>query len=196
MTDSLAAAPTAEAAPRALSNLAAAEDWSADLTTRGGVTIHVRPATPGDEAGLAEFFEHVTREDIYRRFLTGLNKVDHQRLVAMTRDDDPRSIDFLAIDAKEGKILASAMLSADPDFEVGEFALCTRADRKKLGISWTLLEHLVAYARAMGIGRIRSIESWDDRAALQLEGEMGFEVRRDPDDSTLMIAEKSLVAGD
>lgn len=183
--------PTTADFPRALSNAEAARDWATDLTTRSGVTFHVRPATPGDEQKLADFFLHVRQEDLYYRFLTGLFKVDKDRLVAMARDDDPQSIDFLAID-DEGSILATAQLSADDAFGIGEFAMCTRADRKHLGLSWTLLEHLVRYAQAMGIPKIQSIQSWDDRAALQLESEMGFDIHRDPGDSTLMIAEKAL----
>ncbi|NNC71490.1 MAG: GNAT family N-acetyltransferase [Sphingomonadaceae bacterium] len=180
---------------RGLSNDEATAEWRADLTTRSGVTFHVRPAKPGDEEKLADFFLHVSSEDIYRRFLTGLIEVDRERLRAMARDDDLQSIDFLALD-ENSNIIATAMLSADADFEIGEFALCTRQDRKHQGVSWTLLGHLIRYAQAKGLRKIRSIESWDDRAALQLEGEMGFDLRHDPDDSTLMIAEKTLIAKD
>ena len=45
--------------------------WSADLLTRGGVGIHVRPVRPDDEASLAELFRHVSPEDLRFRFLGG-----------------------------------------------------------------------------------------------------------------------------
>jgi hypothetical protein len=40
------------------------EKWTADLTTRTGVKVHVRPVRREDEAGLTEFFSHVTKEDL------------------------------------------------------------------------------------------------------------------------------------
>ena len=50
-------------------------DWSRDLTTRTGLTFHVRPVHPDDEAALAEFFRHVTPEDLRFRFLAGVKEV-------------------------------------------------------------------------------------------------------------------------
>ncbi|MFN2259891.1 MAG: N-acetyltransferase family protein [Parasphingopyxis sp.] len=176
--------------PRCFSNVVAEKDWSGFLTTRCGVTFFATPATPSDVHALENFFEHVTPEDLYFRFLTGIRKVGKDRIEAMTCDDDPQTIDFLAIDENSGKVLASAMLTADEKFETAEFAMCTRTESKRLGISWTLLEHVTRYAKAMGVKRMQSIESWDDHRALELEREMGFTIRRDPDDSTLMIAEK------
>ena len=42
----------------------------ATLVTRTGDRLLVRRAAPGDEAALAEFFSHVTAEDIRFRFLS------------------------------------------------------------------------------------------------------------------------------
>lgn len=177
---------------RSLSNKEAARDWSRDLVTRSGTEIHVRPAVPGDETGLAEFFRNVTPGDLYRRYLTAIHEVDRARLRELTRDDDPLSIDFLAIDPDDGTILATAMLATDRAFDIGEFAVCTRDDAKHQGISWTLLDHLVAYATEQGIARLQSIETWDDPAAMTLERDMGFTLRRDPRDAKLVLAEKQL----
>lgn len=170
----------------------AARDWSRDLVTREGLAVHVRPARPGDEAALADFFLQVTPEDLYHRFLTGLNRVDQGRIAAMTRNDDPDVVDFVAIEEPGGTIVATAMLTLAPDGETAEFALCTRGDKKHRGLSWTMLDHLVAFGRALGLGEIQSIQSWDDRAAIDLEREMGFAIRRYPGDATLLIAEKTL----
>ena len=163
-----------------------------DLVTRSGVTLHVRPAHPGDEPALADFFLQVTPEDLYHRFLTGLNRVDETRLARITQDDDPNSVSVVALEEPTGKIVATATLTIDPHGDMAEFALCTRADKKHRGVSWALLDHIVSYAQALGIGEIRSIQSWDDVDALQLEREMGFDVHPCPQDSTLTIAEMEL----
>jgi acetyltransferase len=175
-----------------LSAQAAEIGWSADLVTNRGIRFHVRPARPGDEEALGDFFRSLPPEDLRHRFLTGLREVGDERLKAMVRNDDPHTINFLAIDEETGKVMATAMLAATTDYSEGEFAVSTRPEWKQRGVSWTLLEHLVSYAKAAGIKRIESIETSDDARALQLEREMGFRTRLCPEDATLMIAEKEL----
>lgn len=177
-----------------LSTQAAEIGWSADLVTKSGVPFHVRPARPSDEESLAAFFRSLPPEDLRHRFLTGLKEVGHERLKDMVRNDDPHTINFLAVDEPSGTILATAMLAATKDYSEGEFALSTRPEWKQKGISWTLLDHLVRYAQAAGIDMIKSIETSDDAMALQLQREMGFTVHLCAEDSTLMIAEKKLAA--
>lgn len=173
-----------------LSTQAAEIAWTADLVTNTGCSIHVRPARPEDEAALAELFRHLTPEDLRHRFLTSLRQVGDDRLKAMVRNDDPHSISFLAFE--RGELIATAMLVADKDYDSAEFALATQPDRKARGVSWTLLDYLVRFAKAAGIRRITSLETADDDKALKLEREMGFTVRMCPDEATLMLAEKTL----
>ncbi|MCW6530217.1 bifunctional acetate--CoA ligase family protein/GNAT family N-acetyltransferase [Sphingomonas sp. MMSM20] len=148
-------------------------EWSADLTTRGGVLLHVRPVRPDDEALLSEFFHRVSPEDLRFRFLTGLREVGRDRLVAMTQIDYARTMHFLAFN--EGRLVASAVLACNPRHTHAEVALSVDAGFKEQGVSWTLMQHVIAYARAEGIETIESIESADNRTALALEHEMGFE---------------------
>jgi acetyltransferase len=175
-----------------LSTQAAEIGWSANLVTNRGISFHVRPARPSDEEALADFFRSLPPEDLRHRFLSGLREVGPERLKEMVRNDDPHTINFLAIDEETGIVMATAILAASNDYKDGEFAVSTRPEWKQRGVSWTLLEHLVRYAKAAGIGALRSIETSDDARALQLEREMGFRTRLCPEDSTLMIAEKEL----
>lgn len=148
-------------------------EWAADLTTRDGVTMHVRPILPDDEEALADLFHHVTTDDLRFRFLTGLRDVGRDRLVAMTQIDYWRTMHFLAF-APDGTAIASALLACDPDRERAELAVSVRGDFKGKGVSWTLVEHVVRYAEAEGIGAIEAVESCENRAALMLEREAGF----------------------
>lgn len=179
-----------EANARRLSNSEAETDWSGPVVTRTGQSILITPARPDDREALVRFFEKVASEDLYYRFLSGMKHVDAERIDSMVRDDDDRSIDFLALEMETGEILASAMLVADETFDTIEFALCTREDMKRRGISWALLDHAARYAEAMGARRIQSIESYDQADALQLEREMGFKLLSCPDDAALMLTEK------
>jgi len=167
-------------------------EWTADLVTRGGVSLHVRPVVPDDEALLADLFAHVSMEDLRYRFLTGLRQVGRDRLVPMCQVDYARTINFLAFAGET--IVASAMLVSDPDRKRAELALAVRDGFKGKGISWTLVEHVLAYAAAEGIESIESIESRDNRAALALEREAGFIALPVPGDPTSILVRRSVTA--
>jgi acetyltransferase len=169
-------------------------EWSADLTTRSGFALHVRPVRPDDEEALGQYFTHVTPEDLRFRFLTGLRVVDHERLAAMTQIDYRRTMTFLAFGDDRRTIIAEATLATDPDGERAEVALSIRPDLKKRGISWTLLEHALHYARAQGIKTVESVESAANDAAISLEREMGFTATVCPGDATLRIVRMRLAA--
>lgn len=167
-------------------------NWSADLVTRDGVAIHVRPVRADDEALLAEFFKHVSPEDLRFRFLSGVSEVGHDKLAMMTRVDYRRTMTFLAFVTDPGTVIATAMLAAEPDRSKAEIALTTRADARKSGVSWTLFEHVLRYARAEKIAKIEAIEYADHDAAIRMEQELGFVIESDPEDPTLRIATRSL----
>lgn len=173
------------------SNREAQERWSGPVTTNSGMTVFIRPARSGDRAALERFFAKVSPEDLYFRFLSGVRQIDDARIEAMLHDTDDYSIDLLALDVDTGEVVATAMLAADRTFETAEFALCTRSGLKGRGISWVLLDFAARYARAMGIHRLRSLQSAEQADALQLEREMGFTISRVPDEVALKLAEKT-----
>jgi acetyltransferase len=162
------------------------------LTTRTGCRLLVRAAAATDEPMLKGLFEHLTPDDLRFRFLSGIEHVRHEQLAAMLRVDHIHSETFLAFDGESGQLVATAMLAADPQLALGEVAISVHRDFKGRGIGWTLLEHVARAARAMGIGKLQSIESRDNHAAIELEREMGFTARTCPGDPTLVIVETVL----
>ncbi len=166
--------------------------WAADLVTRSGLAFHVRPVRPEDEPALAAFFTHVSPEDIRFRFLSPVREVGHERLAAMTQIDYWRTMTFLGFADDGETVIAAATLAADPDRLRAEVAISIRSELKGRGIAWTLLEHVISYAKAEGIGAIESVESADSAAAIDLEREMGFTVRPDPGDPALRIVRLEL----
>ena len=144
------------------------------LTTRSGFAFRVRQVSADDMPRLAEFFRHVTPEDLRFRFLASVREVSHARLLAMTGVDHDHAETFLALDETGHEVLATAALAADEARERAEVALAIRPDFKGRGLSWTLLEHVVASATARGIAVLESIESRENHGAISLEREMGF----------------------
>lgn len=168
------------------------DGWDRDIVTRSGIALHVRPARPEDEKALAEFFKHVTPEDLRFRFLDGMREVSHERLVAMTNIDHRQTENFLAF-AEDGKtVIATAMLACDAALVRGEVAISIRADYKHKGVAWELLRHTARYAEAKGVKTIESIESRDNHEAIELEREQGFVAESYPGDTTLVLIRKKL----
>ncbi len=169
-----------------------ADDWSCNLATRTGLVLQVRPASPRDEAALAEFFSHVTPEDLHFRFLGGIREVSHDRLVAMTQVDHKSTENFLAFVDGEKAIVASAMVACDASMTKAEVAISVRADYKHKGVAWELLRHVARFAEAMGVKVLESIESRENHAAIELEREQGFVATAYDDDPTLILIRKDL----
>jgi len=168
------------------------QNWSGELTTRTGHNFHVRPVTASDEPALAEFFTHVTPDDLRFRFLTSINIVGHDRLAAMTQVDHRQKENFLAFAEDGVTVIATAMLACDAALETGEVAISIRADYKRRGISWALLAHVARFAESIGVQTLQSIESSANHAAIELEREMGFTVHSYPGDATLMLIQRKL----
>jgi len=175
-----------------MSRLLLLPEWSAELATRSGLRFHVRSAAPDDEPALADFFAHVTPEDLRFRFLSAVRKPGHDLLSPLVNLDHTQTENLLAFDADTGTLIATAMIAADPSLDRAEVAIATRSDYKRRGVGWTLLAHVADYARERGIKVIESIESRDHRETIGLEQEMGFEARSYEGDATLVRLSKRL----
>jgi len=146
--------------------------WSANLVTRAGDAIHVRPASPADLELITELFRATACEDLRFRFGTG-REVPAARIRELIDVDYAREITFLAL-GSDGAAVAAATINATPDGDEAAIRLTAREDCKGRGISWTLMEHVLRYAKAQGIRTVNAVQNADDERALQLEREMGF----------------------
>ena len=171
-------------------------EWAAELTTRTGLKLYVRPASPEDGQTIDRFFSGLAHDDLRFRFLTPLIKPSLSLLEALINVDHVRTEDFLVFADIDGRreLVASAMLAADPSMEKAEVAIAIRPDCKSRGIGWTLLDFVARDAAARGIKTLESIECRDNRVAIALETEMGFIASPYPGDATLTLVRKSLVA--
>ncbi|WP_454884218.1 N-acetyltransferase family protein [Sphingomonas oryzagri] len=163
-------------------------------TTRSGFGLDVRPAMESDEAILAQFFEHVTPEDLRFRYLSTVPRVSPAQLHAMTHVDHRGTDSFLAFD-DEGALVATAVLGCDASLRHGEVAIVVRADHKARGIGWELLHHVAEIAADRGVETIESIESRENHAAIEVERDSGFVAHAVDDDPTVVRVVKSLCAG-
>jgi acetyltransferase len=162
------------------------------IVTRSGASLSVRPANEGDELALEAFFDRVTAQDRRFRFLSAQAHVGPEMLAPLTHGDHLRSENFLAFDAPNGELVASAMLACDKPLDTGEIAISVRSDWRGKGVSWALLDLIAIEAAKRGLRRVISIEDRANHAAIELEREKGFTARAVDGDATLVMLEKVL----
>jgi acetyltransferase len=161
-----------------------------DLVTRDGTAITVRPACDEDAAALEAFFDAVNDDDRRFRFLTAVRHVGPGQIGCLTQVDHWRTESFVAFDKASGMLVASAMLACDAPMDTGEVAISIHRDWRGHGLGWTLLDMLAQEAQRRGLRRVISIEDRDNRAAIELEREKGFEAHGIDGDAHLVLLEK------
>lgn len=165
------------------------QEWSKRLMTRSGCLFDVRPAHAGDEAQLADLFEHLTADDKAHRTQTG-----HHGAPRLAKADHHPGKSFLAFVDDEAELIAAATLDCDMERKRGGVDLVIRSDFKHDGVSWELLAHLVRYAEAIGVTSLESVEAPENHAAIALERDMGFTQQIHPDNPSLILMQKPLGA--
>jgi len=177
-----------ESSPRLISG------WSATLTTRSGLALHVRPAAPEDEETVRAFFAELGPDDLRFRFLSPMPRMCESLYDTLLRVDHVRTEDFLVFAGEGGRdrMVASAMLSCDPDTKRAEVAISVHPAYRNKGIGWTLLDFMARDAAQRGMRELQSIECPDNRGALDVERDLGFEISFYPDDPRLDLVSKRL----
>ena len=94
-------------------------------------------------------------------------------LVAIARDASP-----------DEALCGVVRLAADLDRERAEFALLVQSDAKGQGLGTALMEILIAYARAQGIGELFGTVLKENRVMLGLTERPGFGHASQADDNT------------
>jgi N-acetylglutamate synthase-like GNAT family acetyltransferase len=162
------------------------------LETRTGFKAMVRPVGPEDDAALAEFFRHVSKDDLRFRFLSAIQKVSDKQIEAMTHIDHRQTEDFLVFEPGSNRIIGNAMLAADKSLNTAEVAFTVHEDFKGQGLETSLLEYVARNAKTRGIKKLQSIESRENHCTIELERKMGFTAKGIDGDPMLVLLEASL----
>jgi len=142
--------------------------------TRAGVSLRIRAASATDVDLLADIYRHLSPQDMRFRFKRSIEQLDPAELRYLV-DREAGMTSYLAFSGDVA--IACATLVRDQRCASAEVILSVRPDRKGQGVSWTLLEDVLARAAAAGLTRISSVELGDDSDAINLQREMGFVAR-------------------
>ncbi|MGE0022295.1 MAG: GNAT family N-acetyltransferase [Hyphomicrobium sp.] len=159
--------------------------WEKDDVVSSIGTVHVRPVRPDDEPLYIDFFARVEADDLHMRFFTAAPDRSHRFLARLTQIDYAREMAFVALSKETGELLGAARLTADPDYARAEFGVLVRSDLKGRGIGWLIMQQLIAYARAEGLGTLYGEVLAINATMLGMCRKLGFQVEVDPEDATL-----------
>ncbi len=168
--------------------------WQREVSLAGLGAIQLRPIRPEDEHLYARFIERLTPDDMRMRFFIARPHASHAQIARFTQIDYAREMAFVAIGEANGDILGVARLVADPDYHRAEYAIIVASDLKGHGLGWTLMQHLIAYARAEGLSELFGEVLAENETMLKMSRELGFKIAAVPDDANLMRVSLDLKA--
>ncbi|MGP2493737.1 bifunctional acetate--CoA ligase family protein/GNAT family N-acetyltransferase [Mesorhizobium sp. PUT5] len=160
-------------------------EWERDVAV-GAAQYRIRPIKPADIGLYPDFLAKVAPDDIRLRFLAPRKKFPDEMLKRLTQLDYDRDMAFVVLEAG-GALAGVARLSCDPDRSRGEYALLVRTDLQGQGLGWALLQQIIDYAKAEGIGRIEGMVLSENEAMLRMCGEFGFAITHQPDQPSLAL---------
>jgi acetyltransferase len=120
-------------------------------TVAGFGEMAMRPIRPEDAPLLTRFAERLEPEDVRMRFFSPLRTLPQPLLARLTQIDYDREMAFVLFDSAAG-IAGVARFAADPNNAQAEYAVIVRSDLKRRGLGRLLMQRIVAYAKARGIG--------------------------------------------
>ncbi len=147
--------------------------------------IRIRPIRPVDARLYPEFLAQVSESDLYMRFRERFQRLPSELLIRLTQLDYDRDIAFVALEPN-GELAGIVRYTADPDGARAEFGLLVRSNLKRVGLGRALMEHLLLYARAQGIGELFGITLRENTAMVEFARQLGFSVTADVGDSGLV----------
>lgn len=127
--------------------------WQKDAEA-GGEKFHIRPIKPSDAALYADFLSKISPDELEHFSKAKGRTLANESLMRLTQLDYDREMAFVAINARTGALAGIGRLSSDPDRIAAEFSVLVGTGIHGFGLSAMLIEQIIAYSKADGIGTI------------------------------------------
>jgi acetyl coenzyme A synthetase (ADP forming)-like protein len=152
------------------------------LTLRDGSTAQVHAAGPGDRAALADFFERLSPESRWRRFLS-VSLPRPELISSLCDGSEPRSgltLVAIRVQGEESHIIATGSYLAKGG-RTAEVALAVADGFQGKGLGTLLLERLALLAVRHGFTRFWAVTRADNQSMLEVFRESGFAITERPE---------------
>jgi acetyltransferase len=164
------------------------EEW---ITLEDGSVVFVRPIKPTDGPLLLNFFNSLSRETIYFRFLTHLEKLQPEMLKQLVEIDYETHFALAAIvteDAKEAIIGTCRYIVKKQDSDHAELTVVLRDNWQRKGLGELLVTRVVNIARSKGLASIEILLDYRNEGMKRIFASLGYPVSYEP--SILDIADR------
>ncbi len=163
-----------------------------------GMKVDCRPIRPEDAQLLLSFFDSLSAESRYMRFMEEIDELTPAMVARFTQIDYDREMALIATvsTADEGEqMLGSARYALAADGESVEFALVIGDHWQRHGLGRRLMSALIDVARSKGYRSIFGEVLGNNSKMLQLMTSLGFFIGPHPEDASLRLVNKILHAG-
>lgn len=173
-------------------------DYPAELVRNrylfDGSPVTIRPIRAEDKPLEQEFVQHLSTESRYKRFMSTLKELPPGKLKYLTEIDYVRHLALVAIIQRDGQDveIGVARYVAGPGGDECEFAIAIDDAWQGSGVAGILMLSLIDAARARGMRKMEAFILASNDKMIKFARQLGFDVRRDPDDAGMMHAVRSL----
>jgi len=155
---------------------------------RDGTRLHMRPAGPADGPAMRAFVDGLSRESRYFRYLTG-GPVSDEVLDAFLASAADGGVALLVLASTDDgeRLVANGQYVLNQG--AAEFAVAVDDDWQGRGLGRRLVATLRQLAQQAGLERMRGDVLSENRRMLGLMRDLGFRLRRNPEDALLHVVE-------
>lgn len=150
-------------------------------TTKTGLELFLRPVKISDEPRLKEFFHNLSDESLYRRFMSVLKSVPHEKLQEWTVIDYATDMVILAV-LKEGEekeeIVGIGQYRVDAPTHTADAAFAVPDEYQGHGIASEVLKYLTFLAKKRGLLGFTADVLMDNISMIRVFEKMGFDIQR------------------
>lgn len=166
-----------------------------EWTTHDGTHLLIRPIRPEDEPMMVEYHKRISERSVYFRYLHPLaldQRISHERLARICYNDYDREMALVAehTNAETGvkEIVGVGRLSKIFGTEDGEYSMLIIDSFHGKGLGTEFLKMLLQIGRDERLQRITAYISPENLAMQAVSKKLGFALRRDPDDPSVVEA--------
>jgi acyl-CoA hydrolase/RimJ/RimL family protein N-acetyltransferase len=149
-------------------------------TTSTGFRVVFRPVKISDEPLLKDFFNALSDNSLYRRFISMRKDMPHERLQEFVIIDYTKEMVILATvkDAEREIVVAVGQYGINENIHTAEVALVVRDDHQNKGIGTGLLSYLTYLAKREGLLGFTAEVLVENKPMLHLFEKMGFDIQK------------------
>lgn len=156
------------------------EDLETYRTTKTGLEIVLRPVRMSDEPLLKDFFNSLSDDTLFYRFISSRKDMPHNRLQEFVIIDYTKQMVVLAVIEEEGKeeIVGIGQYAINEATYTADVAFAIRDDYQNVGIGKEMLSYLTYLAKKQGLLGFTAEVLIENKSMLHLFEKAGFFIEK------------------